>query len=419
MVTRNFLNILAMTLESGNGVGCLRCRDVNGNPRFLTGNFTSSGFPYSTEKTFTSNASAAGISIGTGTAPESEDDYNLEHTITSGVNVTLTGTSYGAESPWFPFVKYDLTITNTGANPLVVTELGYKQTLKTSKLIGSSAAENTVLLLDRCVLDTPVTIAPGDAGIVTYRLQTNPVPTPPVVAGIQMASFDYGTDEQIAAILDAAAAGTIDLQRDAGWKVGDQRVLRIAAFTAGGNVAEPAQNVAIVITSFEEYMGCDNVMQFDFACALSSYVRMNATATTAGGYGASEMKTVTLPALVEALPDWLKTRLKTFSVLAGSGGASPSSQTVETVTDNKLALRSEVEVYGSNPRSPAGEGTQAEYYSGGRYFRSKPLGISGSNTQWWMRSAYNNTSYCTGTSSGDTNYDTASTGNGLAAFGCL
>ncbi len=123
MVTRNFLNILAMTLESGNGVGCLRCRDVNGNPRFLTGNFTSSGFPYSTEKTFTSNASAAGISIGTGTAPESEDDYNLEHTITSGVNVTLTGTSYGAESPWFPFVKYDLTITNTGANPLVVTRI--------------------------------------------------------------------------------------------------------------------------------------------------------------------------------------------------------------------------------------------------------------------------------------------------------
>ena len=221
------------------------------------------------------------------------------------------------------------------------------------------------------MLDTPVTIAPGDAGIVTYRLQTNPVPTPPVVAGVQMASFDYGTDEQIAAILDAAAAGTIDLQRDAGWKVGDQRVLRIAAFTAGGNVVEPAQNVAIVITSFEEYMGCGNVMQFDFACALSSY------------------------------------------------GAFPSSQTVETVTDNKLALRSEVEVSGSNPQSPAGEGTQAEYYSGGRYFRSKPLGISGSNIQWWMRSAYNGTSYCTGTSSADTNYDTASTKNGLAAFGCL
>ena len=419
MVTRNFLNILAMTLESGNNVGCLRCRDVNGDTRFLTGSFNVSGaFPYATAKSFTLTASAAGISIGTGTAPESEDDYNLEQTITSGVNVVLTGTSYGAESPWFPFVKYDLTITNTGANPLVVTEVGYKQTLNTAKLIGSSKTENTVLLLDRCVLDTPVTIAPGDAGIVTYRLQTNPMPVPPSVAGIQMASFAYGTDAQIAAILDAAAAGTIDLQRDAGWKVGDQRVINVAAFTAGGNVAEPAQNVAIVITSFEEYMGCGNVMQFDFACMLSGKVRMNAASTTAGGYGASEMKTVTLPALVEALPDWLKTRLKTFSVLAGSGGASASSQTVETVTDNKLALRSEVEVYGSNRSSPAGEGTQTEYYSGGSYLRTKPQGISGNDTTWWTRSASTDTWFLTA-SSGTSNIQTASYPEGLAAFGCL
>lgn len=420
MVTRNFLNILAMTLESGNNVGCLRCRDVNGKERFLTGKFNAYGaFPNTTAKTFTLTASAAGISIGTGTAPESEDDYNLEQTITSGVNVALTGTSYGAENPWYPFVKYDLTITNTGANPLVVTEVGYKQTLDTAKLIGSSASANTVLLLDRCVLDTPVTIAPGDAGIVSYRLQTNPMPVPPSVAGIQMASFAYGTDAQIAAILDAAAAGTIDMQRDAGWKVGDQRVLSIAAFTAGGNVAEPAQNVAIVITSFEEYMGCGNVMQFDFACTLSGKVRMNAASTTAGGYGASEMKTVTLPALVEALPDWLKTRLKTFSVLAGSGGAPASSQTVETVPDNKLALRSEAEVFGSNPQSPAGEGTQAEYYSGSIDLRVKLQGISGTELTWWTRSANSDTWFCTVMSGGTANFNTASYPEGLAAFGCL
>ena len=417
MVTKNFLNILAMTLESGNQLGCLRCRSVNGNTRFLTGSFNS--FPNSVTNTFTLNRTAAGISIGTGTAPESEDDYNLEQTITSGVNVVLTGTSYGAESPWFPFVKYDLTITNTGANPLVVTEVGYKQTLRTSKLIGSNLFENTVLLLDRCVLDTPVTIAPGDAGIVTYRLQTNPMPVPPSVAGIQMASFSYGTDAQIAAILDAAAAGTIDLQRDAGWKVGDQRVINVAAFTAGGNVAEPAQKVAIVITSFEEYMGCGNVMQFDFACSLSGVVRMNATATTAGGYGASEMKTVTLPALVEALPEWLKTRLKTFSVLAGSGGASASPQTIETFTDNKLALRSEVEVFGSNSQSPAGEGTAIPYYTVGTYPRQKTAGINGTGNGWWTRSAKSDNAYCFSGADGIVNGYPATSTFGLAPFGCL
>jgi len=417
MVTRNFLNILAMTLESGNQLGCLRCRNVSGNTRFLTGAFSS--FPYSVTNTFTLNRTAAGISIGTGTAPESEDDYNLEQTITSGVNVVLTGTSYGAESPWFPFVKYNLTITNTGANPLVVTEVGYKQTLQTSKVIGSNVLDNSVLLLDRCVLDTPVTIAPGDAGIVTYRLQTNPMPVPPSVAGIQMASFSYGTDAQLAAILDAAAAGTIDLQRDAGWKVGDQRVINVAAFTAGGNVAEPAQKVAIVITSFEEYMGCGNVMQFDFACSLSGSVRMNATNTTTGGYGASEMKTVTLPALVEALPDWLKTRLKTFSVLAGSGGASASQQTIETVTDNKLAMRSEVEVFGSHPNSPAGEGTAIPYYTAGTYPRQKTAGINGSGNGWWTRSAKDGTGVVFSGADGNVNVYGPINTFGLAPFGCL
>jgi len=421
MVTRNFLNILAMTLESGNNVGCLRCRDVNGNDRFLSGIFDGSGcfhdFP---SQSFTLDEAADGISIGTGTAPESEDDYNLEQTITSGVSATITGISYGAENPWFPFVKYDLTITNTSENTLVVTEVGYKQTLNATRVIGSRSREAAVLLLDRCVLDTPVTIAPGDAGIVTYRLQTNPTPVPPSVAGIQMASFSYGTDAQIAAILDAAAAGTIDLQRDAGWKVGDQRVVSVAAFTAGGNVAVPAQNVAIVITSFDEYMGCGNVLQFDFACTCAT-VRMNATNATAGGYGAMEMKTVTLPALAEALPDWLKTRLKTFSVLAGSGGTDVSEQTLETVTGNKLALRSATEVFGNDTGGVPGEGTAIPYYTAADDQRMKLWGIDGSYTHsWWLRSAYSDATFLFTTDGGggqSTVY--ASSGEGVAPFGCL
>ncbi len=418
MVTRNFLNILAMTLESGNQnkIGCLRCRDVNGHTRFLNGNF-SANFPYNPVQTFTLNATAAGISIGTGSTPASEDDCNLEQTITSGVNVVLTGTSYGAENPWYPFVKYDLTITNTGADPLVVTEVGYKQNSNTTQVIGSTRTINSVLLLDRCVLDTPVTIAPGDAGIVTYRLQTNPTPVPPSVAGVQMASFAYGTDAQIAAILDAAAAGTIDLQRDAGWRVGDERIMNVAAFTAGGNVSEPAQQVAIVITSFDEYMDCGNVMQFDFACSLSGRVRMNDTNTTTGGYGASEMKTVTLPALAEALPDWLKTRLKTFSVLTGSGGADPAHQTIETVTGNKLALRSEVEIFGTHTYSTPGEGTALPYYvSVGPQW--KETGLGNTPNAWFTRSPCTSSMYVKADDNGS-NTVGAATQSYVSPFGCL
>ena len=259
----------------------------------------------------------------------------------------------------------------------------------------------------------------GDAGIVTYLLQTNPTPVPPSVAGIQMASFAYGTDAQIAAILDAAAAGTIELQRDAGWKVGDQRVINVAAFTAGGSVAVPAQQIAIVITSFDEYMSCGNVLQFDFACSLSQPVRMNATAITQDGYGASEMKTVTLPALVEALPDWLKTRLKTFSVLAGSGGAPVAQQTVETVSGNKLALRSATEIFGDGTLGVPGEGVALPYYTQ-TYLRLLPGGInSQSYANWWTRSPNSASFFGTVNNSGNTNANNADGLWGLAPFGCL
>ena len=418
MVTRNFLNLLAMVLESGSNVGCMSCRDVNGHERFLTGSF---GFPYSPTRAFTLQPLYAGISIGTGTRAESEDDYNLEATITSGVNVVLTATSYGVESPWYPFVRYDLTVTNTGANPLTVTEVGYKQSIDTTKLIGSTIRQNSVVLLDRCVLDTPVTIAPGDAGIVSYRLQTNPLPAPPSVAGVQMASFSYGTDAQIAAILDAARAGTVDLQRDAGWKVGDQRVINVAAFTAGGDVAVAAQQIPIVITSFDEYMGCGNVLQFDFACGLAEQARLFPVSSSAGGYGESEMKTVTLPALAEALPDWLRTRLKTFSVLAGSFNGPGSTQELETITGNKLALRSETEVLGTHNYSMAGEGNAISYYTVGSYPRIKSNGISSGNTvNWWLRSI-NSSGYCTVIMNGGglNTIVNASNAQGISPFGCL
>jgi hypothetical protein len=166
-------------------------------------------------------------------------------------------------------------------------------------------------------------------------------------------------------------------------------------------------------------MGCGNVLQFDFACSLSVYVHMNATAATAGGYGATEMKTVTLPALAEALPDWLKTRLKTFSVLAGSGGTSVSGQTLETVTGNKLALRSGTELYGDGSQGVPGEGVPIPYYTAAADQRIKTIGINGSTNSWWLRSAYTGTAFSLINANGGQTSANASDRWWFAPFGCL
>lgn len=235
--------------------------------------------------------------------------------------------------------------------------------------------------------------------------------------GVEIVPFSSGTDEQIVAMINAAHAGTIDLQQDGGWAVGDTRTISISAFTAGGSVSISQQNIDIVISQFGDYNSCGCVMQFDFKDALSSGIRINSTNTNVGGYGSSEMKTTTLPALVNALPSWLKDALIEFNVLASAGNGS---STIETVNGNKLALRSESEITGAHSYSVDGEGTQINYYKTASN-RIKKLGHSGSAGYWWERSPRNgNTSqFVMVFTDGNQTIQNAASSAGVAPFGCL
>lgn len=235
-------------------------------------------------------------------------------------------------------------------------------------------------------------------------------------------SWATGSDEEVAAAIDAAQAGTLDLQRDLGWAVGDTRTVRIAAFTNGEGVTNAAEDVKLVLTSFDQYRGCGNVVQFDFWCCPSTACRLRPVVQSDGGYANTEMYTTTLPALVNALPTWIKNRLKTFSVLANNG---EPSYAVESVANNKLALRSASELFGSSGWNYPSEGAQLPYYQEQSH-RMKGLGIDrtspGYATYHWTRSAAANVSYYvvdnTGGGGGNTS-NPNSTGCGFAPFGCL
>lgn len=416
MVTRNFLNILAMALQAESVAGALPLRGVSGSLAYARGGGTSANqcsecFPGYFTAEMTTSAENAGISIGSGGTAARETDYNLEATITSGVSLSRAKKSSGVDENGCPYVQFDITVTNTGSEPITVREIGYKQPYgKVTKYPNGSETNGNdaprVFLLDRSVLAEPLTIAAGDAGIINYRLCTIPQ-AEKTVAGIKMASFTHGSDEEIAAMLDAASAGLIDLQRDAGWRIGELRKISLGAFTSGGTT-NAAEELYIAISSFDEYMGCGNVMQFDFACCASASFFMNSSGSTTGGYGASEMCTTTLPAMADALPAWLKTRLKTFSVL------SSCQNTVETVSGNRLALRSYSEIGGYTTN----EGSQIEYYRPGKYPRAKSTGLSGSNAVWWTRTLSNpgyyiwDGSYFSGRAANTSSYR-------IAPFGCV
>lgn len=229
--------------------------------------------------------------------------------------------------------------------------------------------------------------------------------------------FSSTSDENFVNLIQAAHDGVIDLHNDAGWHVGDKRSISISAFRGGGPVSHAAQTIDIAISSFDDYENCGCVMQFDFVDTLAAGNRINSSDTNSGGYGSSEMKTTTLPALVNALPAYLRDLLIEFSCKASAGS---QSSTINTVTGNKLALRSEIEIFGARYYSKSGEGSQIPYYQTSAN-RVKKRGHSGSAKYWWLRSPNGNgtMSYVFVTDTGSSSSGNATTDYGLAPFGCI
>ena len=242
---------------------------------------------------------------------------------------------------------------------------------------------------------------------------------------VTIVSWASGTDAQVAAMIDAARAGQIKLSDH--WKVGDVRNISLSAgsaTTANKTTCYnwSTQTVGIVITSFSNYEGCGNLLQFDFANLIEpegSYSPLNYR--NSPGYKDSYACLYIMPAIANSMPSWIKSRLKTFSCKAKS---FTSSAAIDTITGNKLALRSEIEVFNSTAHSTAGEGSHVNYYNSADR-RKKYYYDEGFSSIWWLRSAASRDIYCAvfGKYSGGTEATVGGqyyTQNyGLAPFGCL
>lgn len=230
---------------------------------------------------------------------------------------------------------------------------------------------------------------------------------------VEIVSWADGTDEQIAAMLDAAAAGEIDLQIDGGWKVGDRRVVTLTGLFQTGSL----QQNAIIITSFDEYMGCGNLLQFDFE-DLPDYI-----AAGDGGLGYRYTKTYRYDAgyFVAALPVLLRHRLKTFNVLYNAG--TEQQENIVTIPENQLAQRSRREIFGDGPA----EGTQITYYTElSHRIKNVNTYTTQKNEQelepyaWWLRTHNDSNKYYTVTETGELGtVGVGSTAYGQSLFGCL
>lgn len=164
---------MALVLESNNfGAikGMIAVTGVNATTYYVANNINSS-MPSSITGDFTLNASAAGISVGSGNTAATENDYQLENTITSGLSC-LINRRCDLDANGNPFLQFDLMLTNTSGADITIKEIGYKQNLRCSDALNGVTLNNRLCLLDRTVLTNAVTIEPGDYAVIRYILKT-------------------------------------------------------------------------------------------------------------------------------------------------------------------------------------------------------------------------------------------------------
>ena len=112
----------------------------------------------------TTTAGYGGVVIGTGTQPPTIDDYCLSGDLISSYTSSASFTRDFDENGAFGTTLF--TITNTGTKAFTIGEVGLIAGMNSN---GSSYKA----LLERTVLETPITIEPGGVGQITYTLRMN------------------------------------------------------------------------------------------------------------------------------------------------------------------------------------------------------------------------------------------------------
>ena len=109
-----------------------------------------------------------GVRLGTGDTPATVNDYKLSGDLITGYNFTVKiETQNSAESDK---ITATYTITNTSSSEITIKEVGIVAKMANTT---SVAQIQHMGLLDRTVLDTPVTIPAGGVGQVVYTITFN------------------------------------------------------------------------------------------------------------------------------------------------------------------------------------------------------------------------------------------------------
>lgn len=142
---------------------------------------------------------------------------------------------------------------------------------------------------------------------------------------------------------------------------------------------------------------------------------MNDSATNAGGFDATVMKSTYLPAVKALMPPEVQAAIGKVLKKSSAGN---QSETILT-TEEELFFPTEIEVHGSIKYSKSGEGEQYDYYKNGGS-KVKHL-TNGTAWYWWNMSPWfgSTTHFCVVGNAGGFDYNSAYGAMGVALAFCF
>ena len=162
--------------------------------------------------------------------------------------------------------------------------------------------------------------------------------------------------------------------------------------------------------------------QYNSSVSSTGYFSMNSSNTNSGGWNSCQMKSIICPAFKNALPSDLKSNIRAVTKWQNNGNRTSGQS-----SSNEIWLLSEMEIFGSAPRSNyTANQVQYDFYKGVTGWSAAPkIKYKDTSTSeavhWFSRSAYysGGSSFCIGATNGYAGVSYANSSRVFAPCLCL
>ena len=165
MLTKNFYAYIKASFSGTNSMATFTKTDGTTGTVTVNADYP----PFKVMNNWAKSTTGTGVSFGTGTTPATASDYFLK-SILSNTQINVSTPSSISFSRYDTYEEYTVTfgVTNKTADAITISEMGL-----TAMPYSPNSGNNYYALVDRTVLDAPVTIPAGQSKQITYTIRFN------------------------------------------------------------------------------------------------------------------------------------------------------------------------------------------------------------------------------------------------------